>query len=655
MKRATFASAFIIILALLWAFEGFIPASEMSGSYFKMSTYYQKIFDDFDGGIDNMGLMVSSPLLYRNFSLEADFTSWGDDDVWKEMQFNLSPGYQVNSWLTAAVSGGFFRRAVDEGGTNFNEPEILENDEMSVLTLGASLHGSFFEDRLQIGLGLFNLNEPDIAMTGAGEETLPMKVLADVGWQVSRNVNLGGFYIHDDNEDYYGVKFGLSIPNDIFTTNVWTSAERLTVAPQFNTLNYWDVMFAYDYHYEEDISGFNNYGVYVSYELPPATIPEIIFADERFDEGYFETLEVTEPIDFIITGQERFEHVYVDINNQSVIRQKGLRDYRGEPFRGQLELEPGNNDVSVRVQGVRGEETEKVVRIVRLEPEIVLDVLPDTVWQDEWYDVVWMSPLKDASYYITLLDEDGGETLLTAEAIESWEAREGLVKAYRYAWLAGQVEADMAYRLRVQDMNSRIFTEGLPFIGAVAEPVIVDTVDYEALEAARLAAEQERLRLEAQARAREIERKRRFIKVDRVPGVITNEDAVSITWMSKVKSGSFRVWLYQDDTMLRELTSEAVTRSQRTDDWEQFYAWMWTAEGLEKNVTYRFRVAEDRTGVEDYTNPFRGDVIPPPPPPPEPEPEPEPKGFPLWAGILIGVGVVGGALWFFFARKTPVA
>jgi len=639
MKRALFLTAFIVILALLWAFEGFIPASEMSGSYFKMSTYYQKTYDNFEDGFDDMGLMLSTPLLYRNFSLEADFTSWGDD-VWKDMQFNLSPGYQVNSWLTAAVSGGFFRRSLDQGGLNFGEAETLDSEEASTLTVGASLHGSFVQNRLKVGVGLYNLNQPDVSQTAAGDETLPMKILADVDSKVSPNIKLGGYYHHEDDEDYIGARIGVSIPNDFFTANVWSTSEKLTVAPEFNTLNYWDVMFAYDYDYEQDLSSdFNNYGVYVSYQLPPATSPDITFTDDRFAQGYFETLDESVPLQFKVSGPERYEYVSANLNGKQVLRETNMRDYRGQPFRADLKLNPGRNTLAVEAQGVRGEPTQHSVNIVRLEREITLDFMPQTVDKGERYDVVWLAPLDDAEYQLSLM-EDGNERVITPQPIDKWEAREGLVKSYRYNWQANEVENDIQYRLRVTDRTSGIYAESTPFTGVAPVAVVApDTTGQAAAEAARRAAEAARRRQAALERAREEERQRRVLEVGSVPEVITNEDNVSITWMSKVKDGAFHVWLYQGDQSVRELTAAPVAQSQSAEGWEQHYAFAWKADGLVKDATYNFRVMEERTGLEANTNTFRGDVLPPPV---EEAPAPQPKPFPwgLVMGVAIGVVVL---------------
>ncbi len=480
MKRTIIALTFVAILAVLLAFDGFIPASEMSGNYFKLSTYYQKTFSNFDDGFHELGMMVNVPV-YNRFSIEADVTGL-QDDVYKNYTFSVSPGYRVTSFLTAAVSAGIIYRDYSEDNLIFSEKEHLDDPSILVPTFGASLHGNFFDDRLNVGVGLFHLNRPDVSMANTDYEyKLPMKALAKVDWQVKKYLNLGAFYMHEGDEDYYGVSVGVSLPTPFFTTNVTSSAEKVSIAPEINTLNYWDVMFNYDYYYEDEINS-TNYGVFVTYAPQSSETPSIIYTDNRWALGGYETLDEQERIDFHVEGQKRYDYVRAFVNGNPILIRNNVREYDGKHFVDNFDLNIGDNLITIEVAGALGEPVKDQINITRRIREIKVAALPDTIWNEDKVVLEWVSTIENPEFDIYLFENGAEKARLNAQPITQSVAQDGLDQTYEYTWdvmelMPDDEENQYEYQLRIVEKGNNIESVSSLFKGAVYEPEVVEVVE----------------------------------------------------------------------------------------------------------------------------------------------------------------------------------
>ncbi len=480
MKRTIIALTFVTILAVLISFDGFIPATEMSGNYFKLSSYYQKTYSNFDDGFHELGMMINVPV-YQRFTIEADVTGL-QDDIYKNYIFSVSPGYRVTSFLTAAVSAGIIYRDYSESGMTFTEEEHLADPSITVPTFGASLHGNFFDDRLNVGVGLFHLNRPDVSMANTDyEEKLPMKVLAKVDWQVKKYLNLGAFYTREDDEDYYGVTVGVSLPTPFFTTNVSSTAEKISIAPEINTLNYWDVMFNYDYYYEDEINS-TNYGVFVTYAPQSSETPSIIFTDNRWEQGSYETLSEKDRVDFHVEGQKRYDYVRVFVSGNPVLVRNNIREYDGKHFVQDFDLNIGDNLITVEVAGALGDPVKEQINITRRIREINIAALPDTVWNEDKVVLNWVSTVENPAFDIYLFENDTEKARLNAQPITQPVAQDGLDKSYEYAWSVMELMPDdeenqYEYQIRIVETGYNIEGASSIFKGAVYEPEVVEVVE----------------------------------------------------------------------------------------------------------------------------------------------------------------------------------
>ena len=362
MKKQFFILIFVLIYSASYAFNGFIPATEMSGKFLKFSTYYEQKYSNFDSGLNDIGFMISKPYLLKFISLEADISSFGSN-IYRKTFLQLSPGFKIGTYVTIAFSGGILYNTLNKNDLIFVDDEELKDYSVISQAFGASFHTKLFHNRINIGLGAFNVNEPNISFTGS-EEKLSMKVIANIDWNVFRFLKLGAFYLREDNEDYYGLKFGFAFPFPSFITNFEATTERVTITPEINTLNYWSFKYSYDINLESDLEG-TNYAVYLGYELNNNTSkPKIIFFDKRWANGYIESSKDDITLKFSVEDHDRLKYIKVT-SGDTTYKKSNLREYDKKEFIKDISLKQGDNEVLIEVAGILGEPYVERINIYR--------------------------------------------------------------------------------------------------------------------------------------------------------------------------------------------------------------------------------------------------------------------------------------------------
>lgn len=457
-KKLTALLLLTLATVMAWGFDGFIPATELSGKYLKFSSYYQKTYAEFDSGFNRMGFMIAKPMLYKNFGLEADVQSWGDDAL-KRSEIYISPGYKINDNLTVAVSGGLRRTSLDKDQLIFPEQdEQLSQYETLAPVVGASLHAQFFDRRLQFGLGFYNINEPDVAFIDKDSEKLPMKMIANLDWQATSWLTLSPYYMYENKDHFYGLNVNLAMPGTGLSTNLYGSSERFTVAPEINTLNYWTFKVGYDYNLESDLTG-TNYFIFASHEVVPEVPIEVAYTDKWWEDDYYETEDNQVKLDFTVNGPERLRSVSVMQGNNNLLYKRNLREYDTKQFATFINLKQAQSDsIKIHIEPVSGEAYDHTVEVMQIQNHMEWSEeipVPELVQNGQKINLSWVSTVINGQYDLFLYENGEKIAKLNSETINTPSSTFKANKGYQFNWDVSNIQDGKEYRYHLQLVEKR--------------------------------------------------------------------------------------------------------------------------------------------------------------------------------------------------------
>lgn len=456
----------------LYAFNEFIPATELSGGFPKFSTYYHKQYSNFSEGFSDIGVMLSYPELLKNFSFGADFKRFGDDKF-NNLESNLFIGYKSSSFFTPAISFGFINRGFGKDLV-FSQDETLPHYSTTKPIIGVSGNINF-QHRFKLGIGAYYLNQPNISLFNS-EEQLPMKIILNTDIVISRLISLGAFMIREDERNYYGFRLGMNIPLTGFNISMEGSTEkRISSYTRLNTSNYWDIRLGYDYNLESNLNG-TNYFLFVSKELIGSMkSPDIKFLNPLWNQDFVEVSDKEIDLTFEVENQDRLKYVKVFLNDNTIFEKKNIREYEKKYFTIDQDLKLGDNELFIEVAGVNGKVTDKKINIYCKSLDIEVYPIADEIYLGEEIDVVWESTIDDGQYGIYLFENGIEKRKLNKDIITEWESEEGMCKKYRFTWKVNEIKngKDYIYRIRVKEFQKGLSSESNEFTGDITEPEIV--------------------------------------------------------------------------------------------------------------------------------------------------------------------------------------
>ncbi len=476
MKKYILVALLAIIMMSLLSAKDFIPAQEMDGYNMRFKTYYYDKFDDY--GIDFTGFMISNPKVYKNFSLESDFQSYGDE-VYKKMNLNFSLGYTFNDRYTIAFSAGALYQTIDKSKLIFGADEDLPNDNSHAITYGASGYAKILDGKLNLDFGIWNINEPNITLMNNGSDIEKMKVRADAKWQVTDNLQLGTYYERENDEDYFGASFAYSFSNPTFIMNVEGDKEKVTVMPEIDLINYWNFKVGYDYYYG-DSSDLNNTNYYLEafYQVPnKKLVPIIMFKDKRFNGNRIVTFNDKLLLEFEIKNSPRLRYVTVNLDNKNYVFDSNIRERNSKSYRADMDLNDGVNNLVIATKGIAGGEIRKSVQIIKKERMInILNFFKEMLFK-EVKTIQWKSTLENGSFDISLLDTNDNEIKkINENPIDvNWTSKDLISKNYSFIWNDSTLTDSMYYKIKIRNDKNNIEAISDSFMYIHPKPV-VDTV-----------------------------------------------------------------------------------------------------------------------------------------------------------------------------------
>ncbi len=476
MKKYILVALLAIIMMSVLSAKEFIPAQEMDGYNMRFKTYYYDKFDDYD--IDFTGFMISNPKIFKNFSLETDFQSYGDK-VYKKMNLNLSLGYTFSDRYTLAFSAGGVYQTIDKDKLIFGADEDLPNDNSNAITYGASGYAKILDGKLNLDFGIWNINEPNITLLNNGSDIEKMKVRADAKWQVTDNLQLGTYYERENDEDYFGATFAYSFSNPTFVMNVEGDEEKVTIMPEIDLINYWNFKVGYDYYYG-DSSDLNNTNYYIeaAYQVPnKKMIPIFMFNDKRFNGNRIVTFNDRLPLEFKIKNSPRLRYVTVNLDNKNYVFDSNIRERNSKSYKADLELNDGVNNLVIATKGIAGGEIRKSIQIIKKERMInIINFFKNMLFK-EVKTIQWKSTLETGSFDISLLDTKNSEIKkINENPIDvNWTSKDLISKNYSLIWNDSTLIDSMYYKIKIRNDKNNIETISDSFMYLHPKPV-VDTV-----------------------------------------------------------------------------------------------------------------------------------------------------------------------------------
>ena len=476
MKKYIIVSLLAIILMSSLSAKEFIPAREMDGYNMRFKTYYYDKFDDY--GIDFTGFMISNPKIYKNFSLESDFQSYGDE-VYKKMNLNFSLGYTFSDRYTIAFSAGALYQTIDKNKLVFGADEDLPNDNSHAITYGASGYAKILDGKLNLDFGIWNINEPNISLMNNGSDIEKMKVRADAKWQVTNNLQLGTYYERENGEDYFGATVAYSFSNPSFIMNVEGDKEKVTIMPEIDLINYWNFKVGYDYYYG-DSSDLNNTNYYLEafYEVPnKKMVPIIMFNDKRFNGNRIVTFNDKLLLEFKIKNSPRLRYVTVNLDNKNYVFDSNIRERNSKEYKADMDLNDGVNNLVIATKGIAGGEIRKSVQIIKKERMINIINFFKSMLFNEAKTIQWKSTLENGSFDISLLDTKNTEVKKINEnpINVDWTSKDLISKNYSFIWNDSTLIDSTYYKIKIRNDKNNIEAISDSFMYIHPKPV-VDTV-----------------------------------------------------------------------------------------------------------------------------------------------------------------------------------
>ena len=455
----------------LCAFNEFIPATQLSGRFPKISTYYQKQYSNFSEGFSDIGVMISYPKLLKNFSLGIDFRRFGDEKF-NDIESNLLIGHKLFSFFTPAISFGFINRGFGKDLV-FAEDEELPNYSTSKPIIGVSGNINFHH-RFMLCIGAYYLNQPNISLLNS-EEQLPMKIILNSDVVISKLFSVGAFMSREDERNHFGLRLGINIPSTGFNISMEGSTEKsISSYMRLNTLNYWDVRLGYDHNIESNLNG-TNFNLFISKEfIGLIDLPRIQFPDPKWDTDFREVSEKELELKFDVKNQDRLKNVKVLLNDMEILVKKTMREYEKKNFTTVLDLEPGDNSLFIEVTGVNGKIADKKINLYCKSMNMKVYSIADELYLGEEIDIVWESTIDNGQYGIYLFENGIEKRKLNKDIITEWESEEGMYKNYRFTWKINEIKNgnNYQYKIIVKEFQKGLSSESNEFTGDITEPEI---------------------------------------------------------------------------------------------------------------------------------------------------------------------------------------
>ena len=373
MKKIFMVITLIVInINTLLAFDGFIPATEMKGRNIRFNTYYQKSYSNFDEGIHDIGAFLSLSGIYKGLVFGLDGNQFGDN-IYKKLRINLHTGYRFSSFSTLVFSYGMMNYNVSKDLIFPEEYENLSKYNKTVYLIGVSANFNL-NYRLNVGFGIYNLNQPNISLLNQNEK-LHTKLFANVDLMLTRGIHIGGFYLKENEKDYFGAKFGFNIPTGVSQLAVkseFTSEKKVSTFADINHITYWELKARYDHYFNEDLNG-TNYFISFSKEFPNKEMPEIEFKDPRWNKASLSSSSRIINLDFKVKNLERIKEVKVKLNGKEQYNDhdkwENIWEFDYKNYSLYLELNEGDNEIDIKVTGINGKTFEKNLILTYREPK----------------------------------------------------------------------------------------------------------------------------------------------------------------------------------------------------------------------------------------------------------------------------------------------
>jgi hypothetical protein len=236
----------------------------MSSQNVRFSSYYQKLYGNFDNGLNHWGISIANLIKYKNYSASFDTESEGND-VLKDIRVNMSAGKTFKQKYTFAVSGGMFIRSLDKNKLIFNESEEIAYSQSSKFVLSLSGFAHLLNKKINLAIALNNINQPTISFLRKAE-IIHMNIESKINWQMNDMFAWGIFYQHEDKQNYIGIKTSVDFPYPHLKHELFISKEKISYQPCFTISNQWKIKLEYQLYQNFEDLGYENYGVGIVYE-----------------------------------------------------------------------------------------------------------------------------------------------------------------------------------------------------------------------------------------------------------------------------------------------------------------------------------------------------------------------------------------------------
>ena len=471
MKKIIILIVFALIyISNLNAFNGYIPATEISGEFMKFSTYYQKQHLDFENGFSDIGMIFTYPKIGKIFGVGGEFHSFGDKK-YQRFETNVFFSIKPINCITTVVSAGLVARSFKD--LIFMEEEELPQSSGNAFVAGISSNLNI-QNRFNIGLGFYNLNKPNVSFL-YGVDKLPMTILVNADAVIVNWLSVGAYLMREDEKNYYGLKLNFSLPVKNMHIEMGGSSEKKVSSYMvLNTFNYWNFKVGYEMYLESNLKS-SGYSMFISKEIIGSLDAPIIgFPDNEWNKDYREVPIRDILLRFSVIEHDRLKNVKVLLNNRTVFEKDAIREYEKKDFSTNLKLRDGDNSLVISATGMNGKVTEKKISIYYKSSDIQIMPIAEEIYLGDDVDIVWESTVDDGRFGIYLYENDVEKVKLNADLIKDHESEEGTSKKYRYTWKVKEIQngKEYQYKIRIKEFQLGLSCETNVFNGDITEPSI---------------------------------------------------------------------------------------------------------------------------------------------------------------------------------------
>lgn len=459
-----------INISCLNAFNGYIPATEMSDEFMKFSTYYQKQHFDYENGFSDIGMIFTYPKIGKMFGIGGEFHRFGDQK-YQRFETNALFCFKPVNFLTTVVSAGLVSRSFND--LNFMEAEELPQGSKNAFVAGISSNINI-QNRLNIGVGFYNLNKPNVSFLG-GVDKLPLKILLNADAIILNWLGAGVYLLRENEKNYYGLKLNFSLPlKNMHIETQGSSENKVSSYITLNTLNYWNFKIGYETYLESQLKS-SNYSIFISKKIVgDLDAPIIEFPNNEWNKDYRDVQLPDIPLRFSILKHDRLKNVKVLLNKRTVLEKNAIMEYEKKDFKTNLPLRNGDNTLIISATGINGKVNKKRINIYYKSSDIqILPIAKEINLGDE-IDIVWESTINNGKFGIFLYENDVEKKKLNKGQIKDPESEEGTSKKYRYSWKAKEIQNGKGhkYRIRIKEYQLGFSSETNEFTGDITEPTI---------------------------------------------------------------------------------------------------------------------------------------------------------------------------------------